>query len=154
MVELNAIFNRSCHNYLGKLTTVNPVISGSISRVVTSGKPIRVHPVVYKYFISLRRQPFFIAHQACAKFWNVLSSSEIIENFEAANFTFVLLTSWIWNWFCTYIKLRGSNTEHSNSEPIGNLNVSKMVRFWNGWDYSYSYVLEPTIWKHCQYIKI
>ena len=51
----------------------------------------------------------------------------------------------------------GSNTEHSNTEPIRNRNILKigivMVRFWNGCDYCHSFVIEPTIQKQYQSIE-
>ena len=52
----------------------------------------------------------------------------------------------------------GSNIEHSNAEPIQNPNILEigigMVWFWNGWDYSYSYLLEPTSQKKNHYISL
>ena len=46
----------------------------------------------------------------------------------------------------------GLNTEHPKSEPVQNMNVLEigigMVWFWNGRDYSYNYVLEPTTIKN------
>ena len=52
----------------------------------------------------------------------------------------------------------GLNTEHPKSEPVQNMNVLEigigMVWFWNGRDYRYSYVIELTIQKQNQYIRI
>lgn len=45
LVELNAIFNRSCHNYLGKLSTVNSYKTGTISSIALSNIPIVFHRV-------------------------------------------------------------------------------------------------------------
>ena len=45
MVELNALFNRACKNYVGKVSTVNVVKSGTISSVVVGGVPMTFHRV-------------------------------------------------------------------------------------------------------------
>jgi U3 small nucleolar RNA-associated protein 25 len=53
LVELNAVFNRSCHNFLGKVSTVNPVKSGTISGVLVSGVPMTFHRVDTSRFTFL-----------------------------------------------------------------------------------------------------
>ena len=51
------------------------------------------------------------------------------------------------------IYIRGSNTK-SIQYPNILLVYSEMVWFWNGQYYSYSYVIEPTIQKQNEYIRI
>ena len=40
MPEMNAIFNKNCHNFCGKVKLANPQLSGSICQVVNSNVPI------------------------------------------------------------------------------------------------------------------
>ena len=86
MVELNAIFNRTCKNYLGKMVTVNQIKTGSISGVLVGGVPMTFHRVDTKnlatsvddrfnYFVQV-----FIFHNLnCHKSLNIVEGFIFVE---------------------------------------------------------------------------